>query len=105
MILFNLIFVPVVHEYPLTAVTSFNDSPLRVHKCISWRVYEQFPGDHHAPNLVADVNTSCDESESGSDSDMEDIISTTSLINIVNVSTPIYVDIECHTYTRDEDTQ
>jgi hypothetical protein len=70
----------------LTATTSFNrdGSFTRVHTCISQRVYEQFPGDHgHTPNLAVDIDTSCDELESGSeDTDVEEILS-----DVINVST------------------
>jgi hypothetical protein len=46
----------------LISGTSFDGSPPKVHKFISWRVYEQFPGDQCAPNLATDIITSCDES-------------------------------------------
>jgi hypothetical protein len=106
MLLFDPISAAVVHEHPLTASVSFDGSLPRVHKCISRRMYEQFPGDQHAPNLAADIDTSCDELESGSeDSDMEDIIST-SLTDIINISAPPpALILKCHTYTGNAGTQ
>jgi hypothetical protein len=82
-----LTFVLVVRDYPLTAVTSFNGNLAKIHKCISRRVYGPFSGDRHAPNLAAEIDTSCDETERDSqaeDSD-EDILSA-SLTDMVNVS-------------------
>jgi hypothetical protein len=85
-----------VRDHPLTATTSFNGSLTKVHKCISRRVYEPFSGDRHTPNLAAEIDTSCDETESGSDdtSDTEDILSA-SLTDIINASTllPLIFDI------------
>jgi hypothetical protein len=51
-------------------------------------VYGPFSGDRHAPNLAAEIDTSCDETERGSeDSDNDEDILSASLTNIVNVST------------------
>ena len=77
-------------DYPLTTVTAFNGNLTRVHKCISRRVYGAFSEDRNTPNLAAEIDTSCDETEADSedtqDSNTEDILSA-SLTNIVNVST------------------
>lgn len=49
------------------------------------RVYHQFPGDLYPSNQAAETDTSCTESQSElEDSDMEDILLTTSLRDIVN---------------------
>ncbi|KAF8230858.1 hypothetical protein L208DRAFT_1473398, partial [Tricholoma matsutake] len=76
----------IVCEHPLTAITSFDTDLPRVHNCISKRVYHQFPGDLYPSNQDAETDTSCAESQSEPDSDMEDILPTTSLWDIVNVS-------------------
>ena len=79
----------------MTATTSFNGNFTQAHTCISRRVYEQFPGDRHTPNLAADIDTSCDELESGSeDTDVEEILS-----DIINVSIllPAFKLIYAHT--------
>ena len=92
-----------MRDHPLTAVTSFNgNSNLpSIHKCISRRVYGPFSGDRHAPNLAAEIDTSCDETERGSDSDHDEDILSASLTNIVNVSTGYYhIDIMIYTYTE-----
>lgn len=89
-----------MRDYPLTAVTAFDGNITRVHKCISRRVYGPFSEDRNTPNLAAEIDTSCDETEADSeDSHTEDILSA-SLTNIVNVSTFLLTFKLIYAYTE-----
>ena len=64
-------------------------------------MYGSFSGDRQTPNLAAEVDTSCNETEAGSpedDSD-EDLLSA-SLTNIVNVSTTLFNHIDICLYRK-----
>jgi hypothetical protein len=86
-----------VRNHPLTASTSFNGNLTSIHKCISRRVYGSFSGDRHTPNLAAEVDTSCDETEAGLEDSDEDTILSASLTNLVNVSTLLTTLIYAYT--------